>query len=170
MDKQRRNWLRARFNTGDTEIRMPWLKALHDFTDLCTRCGKCISACPESIIVKGDGGFPSIDFRQGECTFCQRCAQVCPESLFVEDLNSKPWNYVANIQNTCLTQQGVMCQSCQDFCEVSAIGFQPRLGAIAQPELNSNDCTGCGACVSSCPVNAISVLLPEEKSYAVHCV
>jgi ferredoxin-type protein NapF len=33
----------------------------------------------------------------------------------------------------------------------------PLAGTISQPEINTNDCTGCGACVAPCPGQAIEV-------------
>jgi len=171
MDMGRRKWIFARFDAQDRCVRMPWLKKTQEtFTDLCTRCGECIRACPQSIIAKGEGGFPQIDFQRGECTFCQACTLVCSESLFDENLDTLPWATTVQIQNTCLTQQGVVCQSCQDACDVNAIRFHPRRGVVAQPHINNEICTGCGACVSYCPVNAMSVLHSEEKTGDIYCV
>jgi len=154
----------ARFATQNKLFRMPWLKTTQQpFTELCTRCGDCIKACPQSIIRKGDGGFPQIDFLKGECTFCQQCALACREPLFEKKLNALPWVALAQIHNTCLTHQSVVCQSCQDVCDTHAIRFQSRLGAVAQPQIVDHNCTGCGACVSSCPTRAISVLIREEE-------
>ena len=58
---------------GINAIRPPWSVNEEDFTDKCTRCGDCILVCETQIIVKGDGGFPEIQFDKGECTFCQKC-------------------------------------------------------------------------------------------------
>ena len=57
---------------GINAIRPPWSVNEADFTDKCTRCGDCILVCETQIIVKGDGGFPEIQFDKGECTFCQK--------------------------------------------------------------------------------------------------
>jgi ferredoxin len=40
------------------------------FEDRCTRCGACVDACPESILRRGSGGFPTVDFTASACTFC----------------------------------------------------------------------------------------------------
>lgn len=158
MDVQRRNWLRGRFSSPPTALHLPWLKSAASFYNDCTRCGECQRACPERIIVRGDGGFPEIDFENGECTFCARCTQACPEPLFEFDPGHPPWNYIASIGQSCLAYQGVSCQSCQDSCDVRAIKFSFQVGKTPQPRLNQEQCTGCGACVSVCPVFAISVL------------
>lgn len=165
IDVQRRNWLRGRFSPKPTAIRLPWLKSAASFYDGCTRCGECQKACPERIIVRGDGGFPEIDFKQGECTFCAKCAQACPEPLFELDSARRPWDYIASIDRGCLAYQGVSCQSCQDSCDAGVIKFVSQVGKPAQPQLNRELCTGCGACVAVCPVFAISVL-PNQSPVA----
>lgn len=66
----------------NSDIRLPWLKSAELFLDKCTQCKACIEHCPESIIEKGEGGYPTVNFALGECTYCQVCAQECPVYLF----------------------------------------------------------------------------------------
>nr|WP_238486310.1 ferredoxin-type protein NapF [Motilimonas eburnea] len=141
-------------------VALPWRDQSVSFTDGCSRCGECISACETQIIVKGDGGFPSLDFNQGEgeCSFCKQCATVCPEPLF--DLSqSEPWQLKAQIKESCLANQDVYCRSCGEQCETQAISFKP--GISSTPLISLADCTGCGACLSVCPVDAIALNPPE---------
>ncbi|SKA24019.1 iron-sulfur cluster-binding protein NapF [Vibrio cincinnatiensis] len=139
-------------------LRLPWVAKPEAFTDLCTRCGLCQKACEQKIIIHGDGGYPQIDFQQGECTFCYQCATVCPEPIFLPQ--SEPtWQAKVAISEHCLAKQNVECRSCGEVCESMAIQFQLQLGNVAQPILHLDDCTGCGACVSLCPTSAISVNL-----------
>lgn len=35
--------------------------------------------------------------------------------------------------------------------------FRPRLGRVAEPEVDLAACTGCGECVAPCPVAAIEI-------------
>jgi len=163
----RRNLLRGKFNaaqgkTAATAVRLPWSISEQQFTDHCSRCNDCISACPENIIVKGSGGFPEINFALGECTFCQDCVVSCSAPLFTDPTTTSPWAYKAVISDKCLAQQNVQCQSCQDGCEPYAIAFAPRLGSVSHPKIDLTDCTGCGGCVSICPTNAISITLIDE--------
>ncbi|MGB8052179.1 MAG: 4Fe-4S dicluster domain-containing protein, partial [Azonexus sp.] len=82
VDASRRGFLRGR-PRPKAKIRPPWALPETDFVDRCTRCGNCLSACPQKILVAGDGGFPTIDFSQHECTFCGDCATACqPLALF----------------------------------------------------------------------------------------
>ncbi|PSW07650.1 ferredoxin-type protein NapF [Photobacterium lipolyticum] len=142
--------------------RLPWVIDEAVFTDSCTRCNKCISACESQIIVKGDGGFPTIDFNYGECTFCYRCAEACPESLFHPQTDN-PWELKAQINQSCLAHNKIECRSCGDMCEVQAIRFRLQAGGVAQPALKADDCTGCGACLSVCPTSAITMVINEVE-------
>jgi ferredoxin-type protein NapF len=140
-------------------LRPPWVKTDIEFTDICTRCDNCIKACETSIIKRGDGGFPEVDFTLGECTFCQKCVTACEEPLFDTEQHV-PWLIVANIKQTCLTYNGVWCQSCKDACDPRAISFVMAVGQVPKPIIDTSACTGCGACVSPCPSNAIALAAP----------
>ncbi|WP_194437728.1 ferredoxin-type protein NapF [Vibrio fluminensis] len=143
----------------DDAVRLPWLSAPEQFTDLCTQCGECLKACETQIVVKGDGGFPKVDFTIDECTFCYQCAEACPESLFA-DQQETPWRAKAAISNQCLAQQNVECRSCGEMCDSMAIQFRLEVGRVAQPNLDPNLCNGCGACVAVCPTSSINVSNP----------
>lgn len=151
-----RRRLFSRKTVEDSAIIMPWVKSAASFTDDCTRCGKCVSACETNVIINGDGGFPTVDFSRGECTFCYQCADVCPEPIFLPQA-SAPWQIKADIKQNCLAYQNVECRSCGETCDTMAIQFKLQLNKVAQPVINVDDCSGCGACVSVCPTAAIHV-------------
>ncbi|KII75424.1 ferredoxin-type protein NapF [Vibrio renipiscarius] len=141
---------------ADAAVRLPWLLNPEQFTDLCTQCGECVKACETQIIVKGDGGFPRVDFAIDECTFCYQCAEACPESLFKEESDT-PWQAKADINQQCLAKQNVECRACNDMCESMAIQFSYGVGRVALPTLDHEKCNGCGACVAVCPTSSINV-------------
>ncbi len=140
----------------ESSIRLPWVNNASAFIDQCTQCGKCLQACETNIIVKGDGGFPTVDFNVGECTFCYQCAEVCPEPIFLTQ-DRPAWNAKAEIGEQCIAKQNVECRSCGDLCDTMAIQFKLEIGKVAQPNLNLDECNGCGACVSVCPTSSINV-------------
>lgn len=133
---------------------LPWIIDPNQFIENCTQCADCINVCPENIIEKGDGGYPSINFNKGECSFCGECANICKETIFTMT-EHQPWLKKAHIEPSCLANLNVYCRSCADSCEVQALSFQ--LGVNAIPNINLELCTGCGACVSPCPTQAIQI-------------
>ncbi|SDU28354.1 ferredoxin-type protein NapF [Halopseudomonas salegens] len=152
----RRRLLRGQLDSRP-HLDPPWSGS--DFNDCCSRCDACIKACPEQVLRRGDGGFPQMDFSQNGCSLCQACVQACPEPVF--DLSRQAFDWRAQINTACLVNQGIHCQSCDDACEPRAIRFRPRLGQPPSPELDTTACTGCGACLASCPADAISLETPH---------
>ncbi|SQI37127.1 ferredoxin-type protein [Leminorella richardii] len=152
----RRNLLRGHWRTGASAVRPPWSVDDARFVDGCTRCGACVEACETGVLtLAGRLDFPELDFQRAECTFCRRCVEACPEPIFRRHDNL-PWRRTAVISESCLTVKGVACRSCQDVCEPYAIQFRLYPGGIARPQLDADTCTGCGGCVKSCPVGAIT--------------
>ncbi len=137
-------------------VRPPWSKNEDLFVDLCNRCGACIDACPEEILTTGSGKFPIVDFTKGGCNFCQKCADACKYNAFL-DLAEQPWDIKAKIKDNCLSKIGVICQSCSEVCEHSAIKFSIEMGGVPSINMDTTNCNGCGDCVEICPKDAIQV-------------
>ena len=159
----RRALLKANFKSYQQAVRLPWVRDELEFLDLCTRCGDCISACSENIIIKGDGGFPEINFTRGECIFCTDCVQSCSEDLFTS-LDDNPWSLKALVTEECLSHKNVVCVICKEQCETEAISFIPKVGSVSPPVLALEECTGCGACVKPCPGQAIKLSYQYTKN------
>lgn len=168
--------LRGDLKAKNNPFRPPWAIPEEYFVDYCTRCDKCIDACFDELIVKGRGGFPQMDFKQGGCDFCEDCLNACEASALkkipVNNNSNKreessensseshlpPWHIKANIDLTnCLSMNATICRSCGESCDDKAIKFDLKLGGIAQPVLNLEQCSGCGACLAVCPVQVISL-------------
>lgn len=153
-DLSRRRFLRGKKKPVDI-IRPPGSPTETTFTDQCLRCGNCVSACETGVLTHGDGGFPTIDFNKAGCSFCQQCITACSHQVL--EKGRPHWPHQPEINNSCLARNKVHCRTCQESCESEAISFQLALGGIAQPDIHLEQCTGCGECISGCPVGAIKM-------------
>lgn len=167
---ERRAFLRGRSpRFSPTAIRPPWALPVATFVNACTRCDGCINACPQHILQRGDGGYPEISFRNGECTFCGQCTDACKDGAFQpgEHTTRNAWNLSVTIQPSCLSLNSVVCRTCGDHCDTRAIRFQLQTRAVAVPHIHQESCTGCGACLSVCPVNAVDIKnMPRQEEIA----
>ena len=156
----RRRLFRGRLRKAPV-LRLPWVISENTFLDNCTQCQACISICETNILVRDEDRYPKVDFNKGECSFCNKCIEVCEAPLFKEQRCEKPWPIELSIENSCLAKNNIYCQSCRDECEAGAIKFCYKVDgktmSIPQPVLNIDDCTQCGACLTSCPSEVIKV-------------
>jgi ferredoxin-type protein NapF len=141
-------------SAAEPMLRPPWALTEPDFLDTCTGCGACVERCPEQVLVRAAAGYPVFDPRLGECTFCGECAQACTPRALDRTTVAEPWHRLAVVGDACLPRHGVVCSSCRDACPEQAIRF-PLATALPVPSIDAECCTGCGACVSVCPVDAI---------------
>ena len=162
---QRSKFLRGQF-TNTAVIRPPWSIDESRFVDTCTRCYKCAEACPSNLIVKGTGGYPEISFQRHGCDYCQACVQSCTDEalLLTSNKTQLPWLQQAEISELCFSSRGIVCRSCAEVCETSAIKFTPVIGGTSQINLNATACNGCGECVHVCPAHAIKIQKKEMET------
>jgi ferredoxin-type protein NapF len=151
----RRAFLKRRIGPASIDHHMPW--AVAAFLDLCQRCDDCIRACEPAIVVRGDGGFPTVDFGRGGCTFCGACERACQYGALDRRQVGPAWRLRAVIGDACLSANGITCRACGDACDAGAIRFRPQLGGRAAPGLDATRCSGCGGCVAVCPGRVIQI-------------
>ncbi len=163
----RRQFLRGDFSSRRRTQRPPWAMAEAQFLSRCDGCDDCREACMQRIIVLTDGGYPRIDFLNGECTFCGDCARACTEGALAYSPRVAPWRVKAVVMPECLARRGVVCRSCGEQCAIGAIRFHFVKGGIAQPQVDPAACTGCGVCFAVCPAQAIA--LRDDPVYQEAC-
>ena len=155
----RMQFLRGDFRGEKVLFRPPWSLPENEFVDRCERCDDCVKSCPEAILVRGRGGFPLVDFSRGGCSFCGDCLDACKGRALVGDAEDEAgaWSLRAEIGDDCLSAKGVVCRSCGEVCDESAIRFKLEVGGIARPLLDREQCNGCGACYAVCPVKVVRI-------------
>jgi ferredoxin-type protein NapG len=126
-----------------------------DFLTSCTRCGKCVEACPEGIItlLPPQSGArkmntPYLDPNVTPCTYCLKCTEICPtDALDFRHLTKNPAIGKAFIRKEgCIAHQHVMCDYCFRSCPIE--GAMKIVHGV--PIINEDNCNGCGICVSHC--------------------
>lgn len=151
----KRNLIFGRVSTHQA-VRPPWAISETAFIETCTRCGECVKQCPVNVISLKDGNFPEMNYSSSGCDFCEVCVAVCqPGALQLSE--TTPFDSIAIIGNECFSERGVICRSCAEVCEIQAIRFQQVVGGITHVLMNTEQCNGCGECVSICPADAITI-------------
>lgn len=158
----RAQFLRGDFSSRNKPLRPPWALSEAQFLAACTACGECIPACSLKLLRAGSGGYPQLSFAAGGCSFCGDCLKACTTGALVR--KADPWTLKAQVSADCLAAQGVMCSICAEHCDARAIRIRPALGGRAQPQINNEACTGCGACFSVCPNQSISLVAADLPS------
>ena len=137
----------------------PWSIDSVRFMEICTRCDDCIKSCPQHILKRNDSGYPVVDYMQAGCTFCSECVTACTTGSLslMEFIGAEPWKVKAVISKFCINHNGTVCHMCASGCPHNAIKFSVQAGGISLPEIDLDECNGCGECYRSCPKQAIDI-------------
>ena len=145
-------------------VRPPYGLSESLFQSECPTCESkaCVASCEEKIIFIGEDGTAQLSFASSGCTFCDACAKVCEQgvlslekSIYTEKIAA---TFRINTQD-CVAHNQVICFSCKEPCIDDAILFNGMFNPVIDMDL----CTGCGFCISVCPVNAIECSPLEIK-------
>ncbi len=177
----------VRFTPAEAVCRPPGAQDESRFLGMCVRCGKCMSVCPNGIIVPAhleDGiagvraprlnfsvSAAQLDGRLGWCDHCEaagggvaRCADVCPTGALslAEDSTFDTMSLgVAEInEDWCLAYRLKGCTICKNACPLDAISFDDN----NRPHVDESLCNGCGKCEQAC-VSMESTSIGEGTTY-----
>ncbi len=122
----------------------------------CTGCGKCLKACPRGIISlipsvhriylacsNHERGARVKKYCKVGCTACTLCAKNTPSGAIKMESNLPVLDYSTSEHFV------VAAAKCPSKCFVDLVKARPKANI-------GSECDGCGACVGSCPVKAIS--------------
>ena len=168
--------------------------ALDEFAFLtqCTRCDKCMRACPENAIVVAtpSAGLalktPYLDPRAIPCFLCTTlpCIAECDDGALVwpeltladgrviEGPKAVRMGTARVLPKHCVTfgtleREARACRICVDRCPYpeEAIRIAPPAEgeAIGHPVVEADVCTGCGLCVFACPSEPAAILVEPRR-------
>jgi MauM/NapG family ferredoxin protein len=155
-------------------LRPPGAISEKAFLNACTRCEKCIHACPKDAIQRARKKFgflihntPYIDAMRTPCVMCTDlpCISACPDGalLPVEELTDVSMGYAILDKKKCQAYGDTFCQQCVIDCPVPGAINQVN----DQPIFDKNICTGCGVCMRSCSTVNIPVAIKIKPQMVI---
>jgi len=128
-----------------------------EFNQVCSRCGRCIKACPNRALWPLDSSYGAADLetpvlvpRIGRCDLCMACQEICPTGAIAQVPAERVRIGQALVnKDRCLAwSEHKLCFLCGEQCPFQAISGDRRL----RPTVIADKCVGCGACENGCPV------------------
>lgn len=156
-------------------VRPPGACPEPEFLAKCVKCGACMKVCTTNALQPAalESGLeglwtPMLVARMGYCEYkCNLCGQVCPtqaiQKLSLEEKQKTKIGTALFDRSRCLPwAHATPCIVCEEMCPVpdKAIWFEVVEGKdrqgnpveLKQPRVDTEKCTGCGACEAKCPI------------------
>ena len=149
--------------------------SLRNFSNHCTACQLCVSACPNQVLRPSTSLLtlmqPEMSYERGYCRpECTKCSDVCPAGairpITLEEKSSTQIGHAVVCHENCVVNtDGVSCGNCARHCPAGAISRDdPRSPRI--PVVNEERCIGCGACENLCPARPFTAI--HVEGHEVH--
>ena len=157
-------------------LRPPGAISERAFLQACTRCDKCINACPKDAIQKAPKkmGFlimdtPYIDPVKVPCVMCDDlpCISACEDEALLPIPGGPAdveMGYAILDKKKCQAYGHTFCQQCIIDCPMPGAITQNR---EQQPIFHKDICTGCGVCVRSCSTVNIPVAIKIKPQMVI---
>lgn len=150
-------------------------QSIRNFTQHCTACQLCVSACPNQVLRPSSSLSrlmqPEISYERGYCRpECTKCSEVCPAGairpISAADKSSTQIGHAVFVYENCVVNRdGVECGNCARHCPAGAIQMLPGNAddpnSPKLPVVNTERCIGCGACENLCPARPFSAIYVE---------
>jgi len=173
---------------GPKLLRPPGALEEFDFLVACTRCDKCMRACPQGSIYRAGpqaglaAGTPIIEPRIMPCFLCTDlpCVTACPDGALVwprvkvagHELEGPPAVRMGTARvkrGRCVTygERAQPCRTCVDRCPYPGVAIrmsEPGKDGLAHPEVVADYCTGCGLCSFGCPTPDPAIVVDPRES------
>lgn len=172
-----RNLFKTTASQESPPITPPGSASLANFTQACTACHLCVSACPTNVITPsfleyGITGLlqPLMNYQKSFCDYeCNICGKVCPTgAIFPLPLEEKKLTQIGEaklIKEKCIVYVDKQnCGACGEVCPTHTINFINK-GNVLYPETDTQYCIGCGACEKACPTTSKSIIV---RSNPIH--
>jgi ferredoxin-type protein NapG len=153
-------------------LRPPGALPPGEFEAACTRCGKCVDACPAhaiQIASRGmEAGLPSIEPASSPCVLCSglQCTRVCPSGAL--QLVAAPAAVrigTAAIEPArCTAWRGLPCRICFDLCPIEGAITLTGGDHSYVPVVQDARCVGCGVCLHHCPAPGAIRIVPSAMA------
>lgn len=155
-------FLRGTRPAESAPLRPPGALLEQDFLAACIRCFQCGSVCPNQCIqFEGPEAGPARAYaplirpREQACILCMRCTEACPTDALTpiaDDagsiLKSVHMGTAVVNEDLCYSFADRTCGVCYYACPLPDIAL--KLNAGARPEVDTEQCVGCGNCERAC--------------------
>ncbi len=162
---------------GSSRVSPPGSISISRFTQTCTACHLCVSACKTHVLVPtlfgyGPSGFlqPVLDFQLGHCDFnCNICGSICPSGAILpltlkEKQRVQLGKAVLNEKLCVVYKKKQHCGACGEACPTFAISPMDKAHHFA-PVVDNQYCIGCGACEKACPTHPKAIFVTGTRRH-----